>query len=154
MIKNMFIKNKKAWLLRDFVIVGIMFGLIVAMYVLLVASTANNYNNTQIISASFAQHYSTLNTNLAQLDTSNKAVQGSSGLNLIGVFNVAFNSVFTVIAMIWEGLKLYGTMGSNIAGDFTFLDHGTILIFMTAIVAMLTAYIIFIWISSVQRGKI
>lgn len=151
--KQMF-NNKKGWLIRDFVIVGLIFGLVTGLFVILVASTANQYNNAEIISPEFAAHYSKLSTNLAQLNTANQAVQGAGGLNLIGAFNVAFNSVFTVIAMVWDSILVYTGMAGNIASDFSFLDSGTILMFFGAVIAMLTAYLIFIWLSSVSRGKI
>lgn len=147
-------KQKKGWLLRDFVIVGIVFGIVIALYVIQVASIAQNYNNQDIISSSFANHYSQLQHNLGKLDTSTKAVQGSSGLSLIGTFNVAFNSVFTVITMIWDGLLIYTGMASNMAGDFNFLDSATIFMFLGGVIAILTTYLIFVWLSSVTRGKI
>lgn len=150
----MIFKQKKGFLFRDFVIVGILFGLIVALYVVQVASVANNYNNNQIISQSFSDHYSKMQTNLQQLDTSYSATKGTGGLNLIGTFNVAFNSVFTVIAMVWDGITIYTGMAGNIAGDFNFLDQGVVVLFFGAIIACLTAYLIFVWLSSVSRGKI
>ena len=150
----MIFKQKKGWLLRDFTAVGIIFGLVVAMYVLMVAAVANNYNNQDIISPNFASHYSQLSTNLNQLDTSYSTVKGSGGLNLIGTFNVAFNSVFTVVAMVWEGLGIYAGMAGNVTSDFSFLDQTTVLLFLSGIVALLTTYLIFVWLSSVSRGKI
>lgn len=148
------IKQKKGFLLRDFVIVGIIFGLVISMYILAVADIATNYNNNNIISDNFAQHYSKLNDNLGQLDVSYKSVKGTEGLNLIGTFNVAFNSVFTVIVMVWDGITIYGNMAVNVADDFTFLDRNVMLIFLGAVVAMITTYLIFVWLSSVSRGKI
>lgn len=150
----MMFKGKKGFLLRDFVIVGIIFGTIIALYVLSVASIATNYQNTDIINSNFAAHYSRINDNLAQLDRSTKAVQGSGGLNLIGTFNVAFNSVFTVVVMIWDGLVIYKDMAVNMVGDFTFLDAGVTTLFLGSVIAILTAYLIFVWLSSVSRGKI
>lgn len=147
-------QQKKGFLLRDFVIVGIIFGLVIGMFIIMVGSVANNYNNTDIISSSFADHYSKLQTNLDQLNTANKAVQGSGGLNLIGTFNVAFNSVFTVVAMVWDSILIYTGMASNISGDFSFLDQSTVLLFLTSIIAILTTYLIFVWLSSVSRGKL
>ena len=148
------IKQKKGWLLRDFIVVGILFGLVIALYVIQVASVANNYNNQDIISPAFEEHYSHLTDNLNQLNTAYSATKGTGGLDLIGAFNVAFNSVFTVIVMVWDGIAIYTGMASHIAGDFSFLDQSTILLFFSAIIAMLTAYLIFIWLSSVSRGKI
>lgn len=147
-------EQKKGFLIRDFVVVGIIFGIIIAMYVISVASIAQNYNNNQMINPSFAQHYSQLSQNLAQLNIGYKAVQGSGGLNLIGTFNVAFNSVFTVIAMVWDGISIYTGMASNVATDFSFIDQTTILTFLGGIIAILTTYLVFIWLSSVSRGKI
>lgn len=146
--------NKKAWLLRDFVIVGILFGVIIALYIILVASTASNYNNTDIINENFTNHYNKLQDNLDQLDTSYESVKGKGGLNLIGAFNVAFNSVFTVIVMVWDGIMIYTGMTQNIASDFTFLDKTVVYTLLTGIIAMITAYLIFVWLSSVSRGKI
>lgn len=148
------LKNKGGWLLRDFVAVGIIFGMVVAMYIIMVAAVANNYNNQEIISEDFANHYSKLSTNLNQLDTSYSAVKGTSGLNLVGTFNVAFNSVFTVVAMVWDGVMIYTGMASNISSDFSFLDQTTMVLFLSGLIAIIVVYLIFIWISSVSRGKL
>lgn len=154
MINKIKFIQKKGFLLRDFVVVGLMFGLVVALFIIQVASVANNYNNQDIVTPEFAEHYSRLETNLEKLDTSYSAVKGTGGVNLIGAFNIAFNSVFTVIIMVWDGIMIYTGMASNIAGDFSFLDQSTILVFLTSIIGMLTTYLIFIWLSSVSRGKI
>jgi hypothetical protein len=150
----MIFKQKKGFLLRDFVIVGILFGIIISLYIINVASIANNYQNTEIISPQFAEHYNKLSTNLNNLDTGYNAVKGTGGLNLIGSFNVAFNSVFTVIVMVWDGIMIYTGMTQNLASDFTFLDKSTVYVTITGIIACITAYLIFIWLSSVSRGKL
>lgn len=146
--------NKRGWLLRDFVVTGIIFGLIVSLYIIQVASVADNYNNQAIISPAFAQHYDQLSDNIANLETSYQSVKSSNGLDLIGTFNVAFNSVFTVVNMMWDSLLIYTGMASNISGDFNVFDSTTVLIFLTSIIAMITVYLIFIWLSSVTRGKL
>lgn len=150
----MIVKQKKGFLLRDFVVVGIIFGVIIALYIIQVASIASNYNNNEIISEDFANHYSQLSTNYQQLDTSYRAVKGTGGLNLIGTFNVAFNSVFTVIVMVWDGISIYTGMAGNLAGDFSFLDQRVVGLLLGAIIACVTATLIFVWLSSVSRGKI
>jgi hypothetical protein len=148
------LQNKKGFLLRDIVVVTLIFGLVVSLYIIYVGSVANSYHNTDIVSDSFAEHYSKLSSMTSNLDTSNKAVQGGSGLNLIGTFNVAFNSVFTVFAMVGDSILLYTGFAQNAAGDFTFFDYKTVLLFLTSLVAILVAYQMFIWLSSVTRGKI
>jgi hypothetical protein len=150
----MIFKQKKGFLLRDFIIVGILFGMVISLYILQVASIAQNYNNNDIISPEFSEHYSTLQTNLDKLDTSTQAVQGTGGLNLIGTFNIAFNSVFTVVAMVWDSVLIYTNMAGNVAGDFTFLDQSTITIFLSGVIAIILTYLTFVWLSSVSRGKL
>lgn len=147
-------KQKKGFLLRDFVVVGIVFGMVIALFVVAVADIANTYNNHKIINENFASHYSQLSKNLKNLDSGYSAVKGAGGLNLIGTFNVVFNSVFTVIIMIWDGIMIYTGMATNISGDFSFLDASTVLILLGGVVAIITVYLIFIWLSSVTRGKI
>ena len=152
---NKILKDKSGFLLRDFVIAGLVFATIIALYVIQVASVADNYDNTDMISQDFADHYDKLTTNKQYLDTSAKAVQNpDGGLNLVGTFNVAFNSVFTVIVMIWDSLTLYATMGTHLPEDFKFLDYNVITILMGSIIAILTTYLIFVWLSSVTRGKL
>lgn len=158
MIKELLlIKGKKGWLLRDFVIVGIIFGMIISLFLFSVASIAEKYNDDTMISADFQKHYSVLSQNLNKLDSANKAVQGGSngqGLGLIGAFDVAFNSVFTVIVMVWDSIAIYTGMASNVSNDFPFLDGKVIILFLSGLIAILTAYLIFVWLSSVSRGKI
>jgi hypothetical protein len=120
----------------------------------MVGSVADNYNNTNMTSESFSDNYNKLQDNLDNLDTSFQATKGEGGLNLIGTFNVVFNSVFTVIAMVWDSLLLYTGMATNISQDFSFLDSTTTLLILSALIAMITAYLMFVWLSSVTRGKL
>ena len=146
--------NKRGWLIRDFVVAGLLFGLVVALYIVQVGSIANNYNNQDIVSPSFAAHYNQLSENTANLETSFQSVKSGNGLDLIGTFNIAFNSVFTVINMVWDSLLIYTNMIPNVVGDFNFLDSTTIIIFLSGLLAIITTYLIFIWLSSISRGKI
>jgi hypothetical protein len=150
----MIFQSKKGFLLRDFVVTSIIFGLIVALFIIQVTSLASNYGNTEIIDPTFTENYNKLQNNLDQLDVTNQAVQGSGGLNLIGAFDIAFNSVFTAIVMVWQGILLYTGMAFNLSNDFSFIDQQTVYLFVTGIIAILTTYLIFIWLSSVSRGKI
>lgn len=153
----MMLKSKHGWLLRDFVIAGIIFGIVISMFLFSVADIAQNYDDTTMISPSFASHYSSLQSQLSKLDKANSAVQGGTngqGLNLIGTFNVAFNSMFTVIVMVWDSILIYTGMVTNIPADFPFLSGSVVMVFLSGLVAILTAYLIFVWLSSVTRGKI
>ena len=153
-VRKMMFKQKKGFLLRDFVIVGILFGTIIALYVIQVASIAQNYSNSDIISPTFAAHYDKLSTNMNYLNSMSSSVQGTNGLNLIGLFDVAFNSVFSVVSLIWETILIYTGMAGFFVSDFTFLDATVVKIVLSSAIAIITAYLIFVWLSSVSRGKI
>jgi hypothetical protein len=153
------IHNKKGFLIRDFVIAGILFGLIIGLFVLAIADTNNNYSNIagiskDVVSPTFASHYANINQYLTKADSMTSAVQGSGGFSLIGTFDVAFNSVFTVIALIWETIKIYTGMASWIPQDFSFISATPVKLFLSGIIAIITIYLIFVWLSSIMRGKI
>lgn len=150
----MILKQKKGFLLRDFIVVTILFGMVIAFYIIQVLSIAQNYNNNDIIDPDFQAHYSRFQTNIDRLGNVTNTVQGSGGLSFAGTFEVAFNSVFTVIVMVWDSILIYTGMASNIAGDFSFIDSTTSFIFFTGLIAVITTFLIFIWLSSVSRGKI
>ena len=150
----MMLKQKKGFLVRDFVLAGILFGIVIALFIISVGSIATNYNNTDMVSPQFAAHYNKLQSNLNSLDSAYLATKGSGGLNLIGTFNVVFNSVFTVITMAWDGIAMYSGMATNISGDFSFLDQATALLILTSLIACILIPLIFVWLSSVSRGKI
>jgi hypothetical protein len=146
--------NKHGWLLRDFVIVGIVFGILISLYISAVGSIAQNYPASDIVNPSFSAHYNNIQSSLGRLDNSLKAVQGKGGLNPIGTFNVIFNSAYTVISLIFNGIFMYTDIGKNMVSDFPFLDGPTLTGFFLGIVAIITAVIMFIWLSSIMRGKI
>lgn len=153
------LKQKRGFLIRDFVIAGILFGLVLGLFVLAIADLNNNYTNIpdvnkDVINPDFESHYATLNQYLTKANSMTSATQGSGGLSLIGTFDVAFNSVFTVIALIWETIKIYTGMGSWIPEDFNFISKAPAARFISAIIAILTIYLIFVWLSSIMRGKI
>jgi len=120
----------------------------------MVANMANNYNNSDLISPNFAAHYDQLSDNVERLSSAFGTVKSSGGLSLVGAFNVAFNSVFTVIAMVWDGITMYTGMITSLASDFTFLDQTTTLMFLGGVLAIVISYLMFVWLSSVTRGKI
>lgn len=150
--------NKKGWLVRDFVVAGIIFGVVIALFILGLASTALNYNRADLINSDFAAHYNKLTTTLDKVNNATNAVQGrgnqSGGISLIGSFDVAYNSVFAVISMVWDLMIIYPSMIANIPGDFPMFDKSPMIIFLAGLTAIVLVILVFVWLSSVMRGKI
>ena len=66
---------------------------------------------------------------------------------------MAFQSTFTVIQMVFQTLNLFGDMSSNFAEDFG-VDPSVVRITFLIALSILTTIIVFVWISSISRGRI
>ena len=115
---------------------------------------AVNYDRPDLVSPAFSNNYNKLNSLLDDLEGTRTATTSTQGLSFIGTFNIAFNSIFTVFKLVLNSLDIFGTMSASVISDYTFLDAGVIKILMGVLLAGLLTSIIFIWISSVTRGRI
>lgn len=147
-------KQTKGFLLRDVVISALLSFGIIALLVIGIGSMAVNYDRPDLVSPSFSNNYNKLNSLLNNLDSTRTATTSTQGLNFIGTFNVAFNSIFTVFKLVLNSLDIFGSMTANVVSDYTFLDAGVIKILMGVLLAGLLTTIIFVWISSVTRGRV
>ena len=148
------ITQRKGFLTRDIVISGLLFTGIIAIFVLMIAGVADNYNNTEIINEDISNNYDKLSTLTGNLSQSLDEVQSGDGLKFTGTFEIVFSATFTVIKMIFGTISLYGTIVANFVSDFTFLDSSVIKVLLTLGMAILTTIVMFIWISSITRGKL
>ena len=146
--------NKKGFLTRDIVITGILFTGLVALFVLAIAGVANNYNDTNIINEEFSDKYDKLTEVTNQVELGRSSTQSGQGLSFLGTFDVVFSSTFTVVSTVFATFALYGSMTSNFIADFTFLDASVISTLFIIGMSIITTIIVFIWISSISRGKI
>jgi len=145
--------QKKAWLTRDFVIAGILFSGLIALFVLAIAGIQDEYDSTLLTNEDFANNYDKLTEQTEKIETARQAAAAGEGLSFIGTFDVAFQSTFTVIQMVFSTVNLFGDMTGSFAEDFGFDPTVTKIVFLIAL-AILTTVIVFIWISSISRGKI
>jgi len=146
--------NKKGFLTRDLVITGLLFTGIIAILVLSITGIADNYGNTDIINDEFSDNYDKLTDIADNVEISRSSTSSSSGLSFIGTFDVIFSATFTVISMVFATLDLYGTIASNFVSDFTFLDASIIKLLFVIGLGILTTFVVFIWISSITKGKL
>ena len=149
-----YLQFKKGWITRDFVIAGLLFTGIISMFVLFIAGMAAEYNQPDLVSSSFSENYNKLGDISDKVDIMFETTSAGEGLSLVGAFDIAFTATFTVIHLVFSTLVLAGSLPVNIIIDFTFIDSTVAASFFVLGVAILTTYIIFIWLSSVSRGKI
>lgn len=153
------LKQKKGFLIRDFIIAGVLFGMVLALFIFALADTNNNYANIpdvnkNVISPEFESHYSQFDAIINKANGMTSAVQSSGGLSFLGAFDVAFNSVFTVIALVWSSVLIYTGMAKWIPQDFTFISAGPVTLVLGGVIAIISIYLIFVWVSSISRGKL
>ncbi len=149
-----YLKSKKGFVTRDFVIAGLLFTGVVAMFVLFIAGMAAEYDQPDLVSESFSDNYDKLGDLSDKVEIMRSTTAAGEGLSLIGAFDIAFTATFTVIQLVFSTLALAGTIPAKIIVDFTFIDSIVAANFFILGLAILTTSIIFIWISSVSRGKI
>lgn len=144
---------KKPFLTRDFVIAGILFSGLIALWVLAIAGIQSEYDSTLLTNEEFANTYNKLEEQTEKIETARQAAAAGEGLSFVGTFDVAFQSTFTVIQMVFSTLGLFGDMTGSFAEDFGFDPTVTKVVFLIGL-SILTTIIVFIWISSISRGKI
>lgn len=145
--------NKKGFLTRDFVMAGILFSGLIALFVLAITGISDEYDSTLLVNEDYMDNYNRLTEQTDKMETARSSAAAGEGLSFIGTFDVAFQSTFTVIQMVFSTLDLFGDMSDNFAGDFG-LDKTVFDVIFIIGLSLLTTVIVFVWISSISRGKI
>ncbi len=147
------IKTKKSFLTKDFVIAGVLFSGMVALFVLAIAGISDEYDTDILTDEKFAANYDKLIEQTNRIETARETTAAGSGLSFLGNFDVVFQSTITVFQMIFQSLGLFGNMSDTIADDFD-LDPTVMAIVFIIALSILTALIVWNIISSVSRGRI
>ncbi len=147
------VTTKKSFLTRNFLIAGILFSGMVALFVLAVAGISDQYDTSILTNEEFSENYDKLVQQTERIETARDAASAGDGLSFIGTFDVAFQSTFTVIQMVFQTLDLFGSITGSFAEDFGIDPTVTKIVFLVAL-AILTILIVWNWISSISRGRI
>ncbi len=145
--------NKKGFLTRDFVISGIFLMGVIAIMVLMVQGIATNYNRGDLIDEDFSSNYDQLSNVTDNVGTILNTTRSGSGLSFKGAFDVTFGAAFTAIQLVFSTLGLMQNVFINFAADFGIPTAIGNIIFIVAFSAI-TVTLIFVWLSSISRGKI
>ena len=145
--------NQKGFLTRDFVVAGILFSGLIALWVLAIAGIQDEYNTDILTDADFAENYDKLTDQTEKIETARSKVSAGEGLKFEGTFDVAFQSTFTVFQVIFSTLNLFGNMADSFSEDFG-LDPTVVRITFIIALALLTILIVWNIVSSISRGKI
>ena len=144
--------NKKGWVARDFIIAMLVFSGVLAMFVLMIGSVANDYNNTDIISPEFSDKFDKFSENVDTGGEMWAASSGEGGLSLVGTADLLFFSTFKVISLVFDSVSLAWTQMAEF-GEFFGIPSVISNIFVGLIFSILTVMIVFIIISSIRSGR-
>lgn len=145
--------NKKGYLTRDFVIAGIFLMGIIAIMVLMVQGIAINYDRTDLIDEDFAETYDKIDNVTEPVKILLAQTTSGEGLSFKGAFDVAFGAAFVAINLIFGTVTLLSNIFSNILVDFGVPLKIAQIMFTVGFVTI-TATLIFVWLSSISRGRI
>ena len=144
--------NKKGWVARDFIIAMLVFSGVLAMFVVMIGSVANDYDNTNIISPDFSDKFDKFSENVDTGGEMWAASTGEGGLSLFGTADLLFFSTFRVISLVFSSVVAAGQQMAGF-GEFFGIPSEISSIFMVLIFTILTVSIVFIIISSIRSGK-
>ncbi len=147
------LKNKKAFLTRDLLVAMALFSTIWALYALMIIGVASEYGDTTIINQQIIDNYNKLENSTSTLDIALAEVRSGEGLGFRGAFDVAFAATFTIFQLVLSTTDLIGSVLISFAPDFGF-DNRVIGILAILGTLVITITLIFVWISSISRGKI
>ena len=147
------IKNKRGFLTRDLLIAAAIFSTIFALYGLVIVGIASEYQDESIVNQDIIDNYNQLGESKSSLDIAWNEFSSGEGLGFRVAFDVAFAATFTVFQLVLGTLTLFGSVMASFAFDFGF-DDKIVGIAYTLLFLVITITIIFVWASSISRGKI
>ena len=144
--------NKKGFVARDFVIAMLLFSGGIALFVLMVGSMTNGYNNPNVINEEFSSKFDRFSNDTSRAGEMWESATSEGGLSLIGTADLLFFSTFRVISLVFNGVVASGQQLTGF-GEFFGIPSEVTTIFMVLIFTILTVFIVFIIISSVRSGS-
>lgn len=147
------IRTKKSFTTRDFVIAGVLFSAIVALFVLAIAGIQDEYDSSLLTNEGFSGNYNKLQEQTEKIETARETAAAGGGLSFVGTFDVAFQSTFTVFQMVYQTLDLFGDVSGSFGEDFGLDPRATKIVFLSGL-AILTALIVWQLVGAISRGRI
>ena len=147
--------NKKGMLMRDYVIILILFSAIVGIGALVVSdiSSSDNGYGVNISDPNFDSTYNKIEQTTSLTDNMKESTFSSQGLGLIGTFEVMFGATRSVFQLIGGSFGLINSLFASLAVSLGIpLVIANIL--FGAILSIIIVIIIFIILSSLSKVKI
>ncbi|MFO7969945.1 MAG: hypothetical protein R6U15_07560 [Candidatus Izemoplasmatales bacterium] len=132
--------DKKAWVLRDYVIVTLIFSAIIALGYSMIISQAVEYDQTEIVNDNFNSSFNKFSERSAEVNEMLDEVDSEGGFQLLEAAELIFKSTFSIFGIIFQSLD---DLRSQIA------DFGTVFGIPTEITSIALGLLLFVVISSI-----
>ena len=121
--------------------------------VLMVQGIADSYGNEDLVDESFSDKYDQLNNVTEPVKTLLDETTSGGGLSFKGAFDVTFGAAFVAINLIFGTVQLFSNVFVNVLADFGVPQAVGNILFILGFTAVATT-LIFVWLSSISRGRI
>jgi hypothetical protein len=150
MISKLINQKKAQFLPRDFVISLVIFSGLMGLFVLMIASQATDYGNTDIIDSSVQDDFANLSQATDIGSSAFEAASKKGGLSFTGSFDILFDSAFTVISLVFGSIGIVSTQMTKFA---TLIGIPSVVanIIFPLMISVLTIIIVFSIISITSR---
>jgi hypothetical protein len=146
--------NKKGdWYARDWLVALILFSVVIALFSLVYASSANTYGRSDIVDPNFNEKYDRFVNDTNRVSTSLTATSGGGGFVAIGTAEAIFQSTFTLLQLVLSSLGTFNSQIANIGNDIGVPSVISNYI-LSALIGCTAIIIIFIIATSVSRNRI
>ena len=143
-------------LVRDFIIVLILFGLVTGIGYLVVedvASSDKGYDVENMTNPDYQERYDTLTDTTTVVYQMQNATASKEGLSVVSTYTTMFKSTFSVIGLVFGSFGIVTSTLSNFAQDLG-MSSGLANLLVGAVFTIIITIIVFIVISSVSRGRL
>lgn len=144
--------DKKGWVARDFIVAVLIFSGCLALFVLMVGSLSNDYDNPNVIDPEFSEKFDKFSEDTDRAGEMWESATSEGGLSLIGTADLLFFSTFRVISLVFSSVVAAGDQMADF-GEYFGIPSEVSGIFMVLLFSILTVFIVFIIISSVRSGR-
>jgi len=144
--------NKKGFTAQNFIVALIIFTGVLSLFVLMIGSAANDYDNTNIIDEQFSEQFDKFDET-TELAGDIYSSFNQSGGSLIGTTELYFTAGFSVVSLIFTSVTTASGILLTFPTYFGF-DTTASIIMMTIIFSILGVLIVFTIINSLRGNKL
>lgn len=144
-------KNKKGqFLARDWVVALVLFSGAMSLIVLMIASGADTYGNTDIINSEIQSDFGNLSQTTDIASSAFAAASEKGGLSVATSFGLVFSAAFTVISLVFNSVGI-ATLWLASFGELLGIPSEVSTVIFSILISVVMIVLVFVIISTTTR---